>query len=105
MENLEELLEKAKEKLAKINERDGLGSFFQEYLGKNGAITSVLKCMKDLPNEQKKSFGEKVNKAKTAIQTMLAEREKKLAEEKNNREQIEMCFKAMQSDTWEALFD
>ncbi|MGN0728256.1 NUDIX hydrolase N-terminal domain-containing protein [Treponema sp.] len=28
-----------------------------------------------------------------------------LAEEKNNREQIEMCFKAMKSDTWEALFD
>ena len=29
----------------------------------------------------------------------------KLAEEKNNREQIEMCFKAVQSDTWEALFE
>lgn len=29
----------------------------------------------------------------------------KLAEEKNNKEQIEMCFKAMQSETWEALFD
>lgn len=28
-----------------------------------------------------------------------------LAEEKNNKEQIEMCFKAMQSATWEALFD
>ena len=28
-----------------------------------------------------------------------------LAEEKTNNEQIEMCFKAMQSDTWEALFD
>ncbi|MDD3747229.1 MAG: NUDIX hydrolase [Anaerostipes sp.] len=28
-----------------------------------------------------------------------------LAEEKNNREQIEMCFKAMQSKNWEALFD
>ncbi len=28
-----------------------------------------------------------------------------LAEEKNNREQIEMCFKAMQSETWEALYD
>ena len=28
-----------------------------------------------------------------------------LAEEKNNKEQIEMCFKAMQSETWEALFD
>ena len=25
--------------------------------------------------------------------------------EKNNREQIEMCFKAMQSETWEALYD
>ena len=28
-----------------------------------------------------------------------------LAEEKNNREQIEMCFRAMNSETWEALFD
>lgn len=29
----------------------------------------------------------------------------KLAEEKNSKEQIEMCFQAMQSETWEALFD
>ena len=28
-----------------------------------------------------------------------------LAEEKNNREQIEMCFKAMNSEKWEALYD
>ena len=28
-----------------------------------------------------------------------------LAEEKNNKEQIEMCFNAMQSKKWEALFD
>lgn len=29
----------------------------------------------------------------------------KLAAEKNTREQIEMCFHAMQSKTWQALFD
>ena len=28
-----------------------------------------------------------------------------LAEEKNNKEQIAMCFNAMQSEKWEALFD
>ncbi|MDO5344547.1 MAG: NUDIX hydrolase [Lachnospiraceae bacterium] len=28
-----------------------------------------------------------------------------LAEEKNNREQIEMCFQAMRSEHWEALYD
>lgn len=28
-----------------------------------------------------------------------------LAEEKNNREQIEMCFRAMHSKIWEALYD
>ncbi|MDE5718543.1 MAG: NUDIX hydrolase [Lachnospiraceae bacterium] len=28
-----------------------------------------------------------------------------LAEEKNNREQVEMCFQAMRSETWEALYD
>lgn len=85
MENLEELLAKAKEKLAKIKESGELGSFYQEYLGKNGVITGVLKGMKDLPNEAKKSFGEAVNKAKTAIQTMLSEREMKIAEERLQR--------------------
>ncbi len=29
----------------------------------------------------------------------------RLAEEKNNREQIEMCFRAMREPHWEALFD
>ena len=29
----------------------------------------------------------------------------KLAAEKNTREQIEMCFHAMQAETWQALFD
>lgn len=28
-----------------------------------------------------------------------------LAEEKNNREQIEMCFRAMRAETWETLYD
>lgn len=28
-----------------------------------------------------------------------------LAEEKNNREQIEMCFRAMRAETWEAQYD
>ncbi len=28
-----------------------------------------------------------------------------LAEEKNNREQIEMCFRAMGAETWETLYD
>lgn len=28
-----------------------------------------------------------------------------LAEEKNNKEQIEMCFRAMQAEHWEALYD
>lgn len=28
-----------------------------------------------------------------------------LAEEKSNREQIEMCFRAMRSEVWEALYD
>ncbi len=29
----------------------------------------------------------------------------RLAEEKNNREQIKMCFKAMHAENWETLFD
>ena len=33
------------------------------------------------------------------------EEKEAFAEEKNNREQIEMCFRAMRAEAWEALFD
>ncbi len=43
-----------------------------EYLGKNGLITGLLKGMKDLSIEEKKTFGQDVNILKTEAADMIA---------------------------------
>ncbi len=53
-----------------------------EYLGKNGLITGLLKGMKDLSIEEKKTFGQDVNVLKTEAADMIAAKgeELKMAE-------------------------
>ena len=45
-----------------------------EYLGKKGSITALLKGMKNLPNDERKSFGAEVNKLKAAAAKRIEER-------------------------------
>lgn len=52
------------------------------YLGKKGSITELLKGMKELPNEMKKSFGQEVNLLKSFVGDELA----KMTEELKRKE-------------------
>ena len=79
MENLSLILDEARKKLEEINSASELGNFYQNYLGKNGKITELLKMMKNIPNEEKKSFGMQVNNIKQEIQLLISNKEKELA--------------------------
>ena len=79
MENLSLIIDEARKKLEEINSASELGNFYQNYLGKNGKITELLKMMKDIPNEEKKSFGMQVNNIKQEIQLLISNKEKELA--------------------------
>ena len=45
-----------------------------KYLGKKGPVTELMKGMKDLSNEEKKSFGQKVNELKAELTEKLTEK-------------------------------
>ncbi len=49
-----------------------------EFLGKNGLITGLLKGMKDLSIEEKKTFGQEVNVLKTEAAELIAEKSDEL---------------------------
>lgn len=70
-----------KEKLANTTDLVDLDKIRVAYLGKKGSITALLKGMKDLSNEERKSFGAEVNqlKAETAkkIEEKIAELKEK----------------------------
>lgn len=45
-----------------------------QYLGRKGALTSILRSLKDLPAEKRKRVGEEANRLRTEIEQMLEER-------------------------------
>ncbi len=51
-----------------------------KYLGKKGLVTELMKEMKDLSVEEKKSFGQQVNLLKGEVTEKIAERTKELKE-------------------------
>ncbi len=57
-----------------------------EYIGKKGHVTELLKEMKNIPNEEKKSFGQEVNELKSFVSDSLTERREALKQLELQRE-------------------
>ena len=48
------------------------------FLGRNGEINKLLSEIKKIPNEEKKEYGQKVNKLKLSVEKLITEKKKKL---------------------------
>lgn len=60
------------DKLSAVTDIAQLEKIRVEYLGKNGLITGLLKGMKDLSIEEKKTFGQEVNELKSEAAELIA---------------------------------
>ena len=78
------MLDKIREefKKIKIDTTEKLNEIRVQFLGKCGLITEAMKKIKDIPAEQKKAYGEKVNELKNEITEVLSDAEKRLREAK-----------------------
>ncbi len=80
-----DLIEKAKnefeEELKSINDLVSLENLRVKYLGKKGVITTLMPLIREIPNEQKKDFGQKINALKNSVETKLEELKEKLESE------------------------
>ncbi len=75
-----------KQKLASTTDLVDLDKIRVAYLGKKGSITALLKGMKELSNEERKSFGAEVNQLKTETAKKIEERIAELKEKEIERE-------------------
>ena len=64
LENIKKLFQ---EEIEKVDSLTSLNEVRNNYLGKSGHLTTVMKVIKDLQAEEKKSFGENVNKLKNYV--------------------------------------
>lgn len=73
MNNLDEILKAFEMKAVGIENDEQLNLLRVEFLGKNGKLTEALKLIKDVPANEKKNYGEAVNKLKVSIESKLEE--------------------------------
>lgn len=78
-------VENIEEELKSIDSIDKLNELKIEYVGKKGLITSLLSSMKDLSNEEKKEFGQKVNVLKNKVNEAIDSKLKELNEIELNK--------------------
>ena len=70
-ERLKELGQKAKEQILSAESVQAAESLRVEYLGKKGKITDILKSMKDLAPEERKTLGQAANETKAQIEKLI----------------------------------
>ena len=74
MDKISELREEFEQKLEQTADLISLDKIRVDFLGKKGRITELLKGMKSLSNDEKKTFGAEVNKLKAAAAKRIEER-------------------------------
>jgi phenylalanyl-tRNA synthetase alpha chain len=69
------------EALAVIGQADGeaiLRDYEVQYLGKKGALTAILRGMRDVPNEERPKIGQRVNEVRSSVQGAIEGRRAQL---------------------------
>jgi len=67
MLNLETLLSDFNSKISLIKNKEQLEEIRLEFLGKKGSVTELFSQLKNVPNEEKKSFGASLNKVRDQV--------------------------------------
>lgn len=90
MENLdnEKILTEAKDEASSCKDMPSLINSKAKYLGKKGPLTSLFAQMKNIPNEEKKAFGQRINEIKEKLASIFDE-QKKLIEERKLNERLQ----------------
>ena len=74
------LKQELEQQLSKVSELADIEKVRVAFLGKKGSITALLKCMKDLSHEQRKTLGAEINKLKSFAGEKIDEKVKQLKE-------------------------
>ena len=93
MEEIRNLIEEDKKIVSNLNE---LNDLKVKYLGKKGLITELNQEIKNVPNEEKKEFGQKVNELRTLFNYFYEEKkayfEEEILNEKLKNESIDITL-------------
>ena len=88
--NTQEIIQEISNRINSVTNIQELNNIKVEYLGKTGIITNLQSKIKEIPNEEKKEYGMKVNEIRTHFNNLY--------EEKNNQIQEELLNQKLESE-------
>ncbi len=71
LEQVAQLEQEALERISNADSLDSLNAIQVEFLGRNGKITGVLKQLKDIPIDDRKSIGAAANNSRTLLESKI----------------------------------
>ncbi|MGB9615137.1 MAG: phenylalanine--tRNA ligase subunit alpha [Fervidobacterium sp.] len=83
---VEDILQQAKDEIITVKNSKELNDLRVKYLGKSGLVTGLMKLLKDLPAEEKPTFGKVINELKEQIENLL-QSQKEVIEQSERQEQ------------------
>lgn len=84
-EKIQTLIETARSAVEAADTVARINDVRVEFLGKNGALTAILRGMKDVPADQKPEIGKYVNQARDEIGDMIARKSEQLERQRLER--------------------
>lgn len=79
-EKLEEILKEGLAEIERANDLKSLDEVRVKFLGKQGALTSILRNMKEVPQEERKEVGSLANGVREKLESALSKKSEKLEE-------------------------
>ena len=83
-EKLEEILKEGLAEIERANDLKSLDEVRVKFLGKQGALTGILRNMKEVPQEERKEVGSLANGVREKLESALAKKSEKLEEDALN---------------------
>jgi phenylalanyl-tRNA synthetase alpha chain len=83
MVDIDNLIKQSEKEIKQAKNIESLNVFEIKYLGRNGEINKLLSEIKNIPNEEKKEYGQKINNLKTSIVRSIEDKKKELQNKKS----------------------
>jgi len=77
---LKQLRQEAETALAQANSTEATRTWHSEYLGRKGRLTTILRNLGSLPDEERRLVGKTANEVKTELEQALQERQEAIAQ-------------------------
>jgi len=92
MDNLPNLHQQAINEINNLTSLKDLEFLQIKYLGRNGIVNDLLQKIKDIPDEQKKAYGSKVNRLKSEIGKAVEDKRKTLIANADSQQKTDLTL-------------